>query len=155
MQRPKAGDLLELSPLPVWHSRWKPAGYTVRTILNRIWRQHEGAKKGAALQILELVLGGGCGGQDTWSSELVLGGRSAQAAWAHTRRPQDVVHASTSAQRLAGRPGHPFRGGPCGRHSFRCHFLYSILTSMSISELPKTFLCYLRHCAWGCWWFFM
>lgn len=35
------------------------------------------------------------------------------------RRAQDVVHASASAQWLAGRPGHPFGGGPRGRHSFR------------------------------------
>lgn len=35
------------------------------------------------------------------------------------RTAQDVVHASASAQWLAGRPGHSFGGGPRGRHSFR------------------------------------
>lgn len=35
------------------------------------------------------------------------------------RRAQDVLHASASAQWLAGRPGHPFGGGPRGSHSFR------------------------------------
>ena len=31
----------------------------------------------------------------------------------------DVVHAATSAQRVASRPGHPVRGGPRGDHAFR------------------------------------